>query len=326
MVPRQLLLGIRAALWLLLHSDWDVLHIIGPTYASLLPACAARLRRRPVLTKTTLLAPVPSGAAGPGLGLFRLVRRWTYRLSAAVVALSPALVEEVRREAGNGPRVVELPNGVDTDVFRPGTPAERAVAREALGVASDAFLIACCGEVHRRKRPAVLVAAACRMRHRPVHVVLAGPGGNDRAYEAELQEAIAKCPAGVTVTRTGTLPFDKVAELLRAADTFALTSANEGMPNSLLEAMASQLACVASDIPGSRDVLRHGGGRLFPLDDPEALAALLDELAGDPAARSRLAAEARAVVMEHFSIGSVADRYLAIYGRLLAGRRSRPPR
>ena len=92
---------------------------------------------------------------------------------------------------------------------------------------------------------------------------------------------------------------------------------------SSLEAMASRLPCVASDIPGSRDVLRHGGGRLVPLDDAGALAAVLDELAADPAASERLAAEARAVIERHFSLDSVAERYLATYRELLAAA---PPR
>ncbi len=322
-VARQLVLGLRASAWMLVHSRWDVLHIIGPTYAALLPACVARIRGRVVVTKTTLLAPVPGAARGRGLGALRLVRGWIYRLSDAVVALSEALENEVRRDAGEAPRVEKLPNGVDLDVFRRGTPEECGSLRRALGVAPDAFLIASCGEIHRRKRPGVLVEAASRMQRRPIHVILAGPSGNDREYELEIEEAIAKCPDHVAVTLMGTLAFNQVADLLRAADAFALTSASEGMPNSLLEAMASSLACVASDIPGSRDVLSHGGGRLVPLDDVDALAKVLDELADDPAMRHRLGSEARAVIAEHFSIDSVAERYLAVYRDLLATRRSR---
>jgi glycosyltransferase involved in cell wall biosynthesis len=319
-LPRQIVFGIRAALWLLVRSDWDVLHLIGPTYAALLPTCVARLRGRSVLTKTTLLAPTPGAVPTPGLGFLRSVRGWIYQLSGAVVALSEALEEEVRREGGGRPAVHRLPNGVDRAIFHPGSPAEREATRRELGVPKDAFLIASCGEIHRRKRPGVLVEAASRMQRRPAHIVLAGPSGNDPEYEAELREVIGKCPEGVTVARTGTIPVEQVAALLRASDVFVLTSASEGMPNSLLEAMATGLPCVASDIPGSRDVLSRGGGLLVPLDDPAALAAALDQIVADPAVGARLAAEALAVVEAEYSIDRVAERYLAIYRELIGDR------
>lgn len=314
---RQLALGVRAAARLLASSDWDVLHLIGPSYAALLPACAARLRGRPVLTKTTLLASDKSRPRSPGVPLLQRVRGWVYRLSGAIVALSDALVQEVRREAGPDARIVQLPNGVDLEFFRPGSPAERKEARRGFGIAEDAFAIACCGEIHRRKRAAVVVAAAGRMQRQPVHVVLAGPSGNDPGYDAEVEAAVAACPPSVTVSRTGTIPSERIAELLRAADAFVLASRSEGMPNSLLEAMASGVASLASDIPGSRDVLAHGGGRLFPLDDVPTLAAQLDDLARDEALREQLGAEGRAVVAARFSLASVAGRYLALYRELL---------
>jgi glycosyltransferase involved in cell wall biosynthesis len=317
---RELVLGLVAAGRLLTSSDWDLLHLIGPSYAALPPACVARLRGRPVLTKTTLLASATSPPSA-GAQLLKRVRRWIYRLSGAVVALSEALEEEVRREAGPGPAVVPLPNGVDPGVFGPGSPAERKEARRGFGIREDEFVIASCGELQVRKRPTTLVKAAGLMKHRPVHVVLAGPSGNDPSYELQLQGAIARCSEGVRITRTGTLASERVRDLLRAADAFTLPSSYEGMPNSLLEAMATGLACVASDIPGSRDVLRHGGGRLVPLDDERALAEALDELASDPDLRDRLGAEARAVVADRFSLESVARRYLAIYGDLMRGSR-----
>jgi glycosyltransferase involved in cell wall biosynthesis len=321
---RQLVLGARAAWRLLRSSDWDVLHLIGPSYAALLPACVARVRGRPVLTKTTLLAADGGRAANPGVPLLRRVRRWIYRMSGAVVALSDALERQVREEAGDGVRIAKLPNGVDLDFFRPGSPAERKEARRTFSIADDAFAIACCGEIHRRKRAAVVVAAAGRMRHQPTHVVLAGPSGNDPDYDRELEQAIAACPQGVAVSRTGTVPPERIAELLRAADAFVLASRSEGMPNSLLEAMASGVASVASDIPGSRDVLQHGGGRLFPLDDVDGLAQVLDGLAGDAARREQLATEGRAVVAERFSLESVAARYLALYRELTGPPRGAP--
>ena len=118
----------------------------------------------------------------------------------------------------------------------------------------------------------------------------------------------------------GSLEPDRLARLQRAADLYVLMSRAEGLPNALLEAMATGLACVASDIPGSADVLADGGGVLVPLDDDTALVAELDRLAGDAAERGRLGREARQIILGRYSFDSIAARYRDVYDELLSER------
>ena len=95
----------------------------------------------------------------------------------------------------------------------------------------------------------------------------------------------------------------------------------EGLSNSLLEAMARGLPCVASDIPPNRDVLDQGScGLLAPLDAPAAWAAELLRLAGDRELAARLGSAARARVEERYAIGRVADQCLDLYERHRAVR------
>jgi glycosyltransferase involved in cell wall biosynthesis len=117
-----------------------------------------------------------------------------------------------------------------------------------------------------------------------------------------------------------------MAELYRAADVFVLASRAEGLPNALLEAMASGLACVATDIPGSRDALAHGGGLLVAAEDRDALARAIDGLAGNAPERSRLGAQARRVIEERYALGRVAERYLELYAGLLGAGSPEPAR
>ena len=315
----SLLLGLRAAVWLLLHSDWELLHVHGLYYYGVLPALAARLRRRRVLAKTTLAeAALPAGAPLQA----RLTRR-VYRRCDAVVALSSALEGALQRDGGFTGRILKIPNGVDTETFWPADAAAREAARGALGLPGDALIIVSVGRLEARKNLVGLVEAAARMRRRPLCVVLAGPPSPEPADNAALDRAIAALPAGVEVRRLGRVPTAALAELLRAADVFGFPSREEGMPNALLEAMASGLACVASDIPGSRDVLAEGGGILVPPGDGEALARALDALAADADERSRLGAEAVRIVERHYAIARVAERYVETY-RDLGLRSPRP--
>ena len=101
---------------------------------------------------------------------------------------------------------------------------------------------------------------------------------------------------------------------------FALPSVAEGMSNSLLEAMATALPCVASDIGGNQDLLGPGGaGVLVAGASPGDWAGALIGLLNDPDRRRRLGTAARRRVDEEFEIGRVVGRYVALYRRPARG-------
>jgi glycosyltransferase involved in cell wall biosynthesis len=313
---RKFVLGLRAAWWLLTRSGWDVLHLHGFNYWAILPSLVARLRRRPVLVKTTI-------ALGTPQRLFGIPQRLitaTFRRCDAIVALSGAIEQDLRRDERCRARILRIANGADGDAFHPRTRDERLAARERLGLPSDAFIVVAVGQLNERKNVVGLLEAAGRLSHRPVCVVLAGPPSDFPEVRERVDRAIAALPDGVDARKLGHLPAERIPEILGAADVFVLNSRSEGMPNSLLEGMATGLACVSTDIPGSRDVLADGGGVMVPVDDPDALARELERLAADPDERSRLGAEARRVIGRSFSIAAVARRYAETYAELLAER------
>ena len=235
------------------------------------------------------------------------------------------IVQVLRSRKNVHAEILQIRNGVDTENFRPAVGDEREAAREAFGLPQDAFVIVTCSMLYPRKNVIALVRAAARMRTRPVCVVMAGPRGPDADYLAELDGAIEELPEGVEVRLLGSLAPERLGELQRGADLYALVSRAEGLPNALLEGMATGLPCVATDIPGSADVLADGGGLLVPLDDDVRLAALFDELAADAHERSRLGREARKLVEERYSFERIAERYRALYDRLLTPPESRGP-
>lgn len=316
---RNVLLSIRAGWWLLAHSDWDLLHVSGFSYFGVLPLLVAKLKRRPVLIKTTVLG--RNGAFNPGGSWLARKVLATYERADAIVALSQALEDALHRDPRLRARVLQIPNGVDTELFRPAADGERERARIAFDLPRGSFVIVTCSMLCPRKDEIALVRAAAAMRTRPLCLAMVGPAGPDQEYLAALDAEIAGLPADVDVRLLGSLDPERLAELQRAADVHVLMSRAEGLPNALLEGMSGGLACVASDIPGSKDVLAQGGGWLVPLDDDARLAAELDRLADDPALRRRLGMEARAMIEERFSFASIADRYLALYEDLV-GRAS----
>ena len=114
------------------------------------------------------------------------------------------------------------------------------------------------------------------------------------------------------VVFAGLVPYERIPEELRGADVFALPSLQEGLPLSLLEAMASGLPVVASAVGGIPAVVRDGDdGFLVPAGDVAALGAALVRLANDPVRRARLGEAARRAA-QAWSWNSIWERHEAL--------------
>lgn len=111
----------------------------------------------------------------------------------------------------------------------------------------------------------------------------------------------------------------EIGDLLRDSAIYCCPSIwNDPFPLSVLEAMASGLALVASAVGGIPEALAYGGGLLVPPENPEALAEALTRVVNDPVLRQKLAADARQSFQEHFSWSDVRRQYEAILPELLA--------
>jgi glycosyltransferase involved in cell wall biosynthesis len=113
-----------------------------------------------------------------------------------------------------------------------------------------------------------------------------------------------------------------VPDQLARADAFVLPSVNENLPLALIEAMGAGLACVASRVGGVEELLGGGAGLLVRPGDPDALATAMAALADEPALAPALGRAAAGAARRRFSIGACADAHLALWSRLLGGRRS----
>jgi len=113
-------------------------------------------------------------------------------------------------------------------------------------------------------------------------------------------------------------PYSDVARIMRGLDLFVLPSLGEGISNTILEAMASGLPVVATDVGGNPELLQEGRtGSLVPAADPRAMAEAMLRYCGSPAECARQGAEARRTVEEKFSMGAMVNNYIAVYDRAL---------
>ncbi len=214
-----------------------------------------------------------------------------------------------------------LGNGIDLSRFGQLDAGEhRARLRAEWGVGPGDIVCGAVGRLVWEKGYRELFTAARALRdHQPrIHFVIVG--GLDAAKSDQLSNAdLDRIQSESDIRFLGMR--DDVEHLYHAMDLYVLASYREGFPRSAMEAAASGLPIIATDIRGCRQVVDHGAtGRLVPPADPVALTAAIQALADDPEARATLAAGARAKAVAEFDDRRSIEITLATYDRLLAAR------
>lgn len=219
------------------------------------------------------------------------------RLSTRVLAVSRSVEEfNLRVEAISAEKVTYLPNSVDLAEFSPADEAARRAARERLGLPGDAFIIGGVGRLTPQKNFGLLLDAAQPLLDENSLVALFGSGP---------EESTLRGRAGGGVRFHGTIT-DRTA-IYHALDVMVLPSRFEGLPMTVLEAMASGVPVVASAVDGVREIAADGKNALLaPSENVAAFRAAILRLREDAALRSSLAAAARALVESRFDARKLA--------------------
>jgi glycosyltransferase involved in cell wall biosynthesis len=239
--------------------------------------------------------------------------RLTDRLSDVTTNCSEAAVASfVAKGAAPPGRIRLLPNGVDTVRFSP-DPSARARTRAQLGLGDRFVWIAVGRLIAQKDLPNLLDAAREALTGDDLLLLV---GGGDLA-EA-LPGWVAARGLGDRVRILGVR--EDIAELLRAADAYVMSSAWEGLPIVLLEAASTGLPIVATRVGGNADVVVDGvTGALVPPGNAAALAAAMRETQALSARdRAERGARGRQRVVEGYGIDAVTDHWLALYREVLA--------
>ncbi|HEX6810786.1 MAG TPA: glycosyltransferase family 4 protein [Planctomycetota bacterium] len=295
------------------RHEYDVIHCHALTF---LAACCARIGRilkKPVVVKVATERDVREYHANRSLH-FRLFFRWLKRAD-RLLCLSESIQREAIACGFRSEQAVIAPNGVDTERFAPATAARRAEARTAAGVGNE-FCLLFVGRLVQRKGVDVLLRAlAASQRARSSRLLVVGEG----AERAQLEQLAKELGIESQVQFLG--EHADMAPFLACADAFVFPSRLEGLPNALLEAMASGLPSIATRIGGCLDVMTEQSGLLVPPDDVPALTVAIDSLAADAGRRAELAAAGRQRVLDHFAFSITAAQLQQIYREAAAGKR-----
>ena len=233
---------------------------------------------------------------------------------------NPEDIVTLRRLGVPARKLELLGNGVDLDRFRPRrSAAEVEKARLSLGVDGAGIVVGTVGRLVWQKGFRELFAAARHLRTiRPeVVFVIVGPEDDAKGDALDADDIAA-------ATSIGNVVFaghrDDVEDLYAGFDLFVLPSYREGFPRSAMEAAASGVPVIATDIRGCRQAVEHGiTGRLVPLGDVNALVVAVADLAVAPSIRLAMSSEARRKAEADFddqAAYAVIDKTLDAYRRL----------
>jgi glycosyltransferase involved in cell wall biosynthesis len=232
-----------------------------------------------------------SSTAGRVHPVYLALERLLSHLPASIVACSPSEAALVERYLKRRPLVVS--NGIALDAIRPrDTPA-----------AGRTLTLGTAGRISLARHPDFFARIATRMAGRGLRFVWLG-GGEPEA-ERKLREA------GVEVT--GWLPHAKLLELLAGLDIYLQPSLWEGLPVAVMEAMATGLPVVATDIVGNRDLVQHGRTGWLATSEDEFVAGI-ERLAADAALRGSCGNAGREYVRHRHSTHSMMQQLYQVYG------------
>lgn len=250
------------------------------------------------------------GAAQP-----RSRGEWLYRRSMWRTDVVAAVCEAARaRFAAQGvrprARLLAVPNGIRVETFAAANEERRAALRNVLGLAPGTRIVGTVGRLNPVKDQAMLLRAFTQAHAEAADTALVLVG--DGALRADLQAQAAASGAGDAVHFLG--DRGDVRHLLQGFDVFALSSRSEGYSMALLEACASGLPIVATDVGGNREiVVDDRNGVIVPAAETTAFSTALLGLLRDPARAQRLGMAGRDWALREASVQAMAARYDALY-------------
>ncbi len=274
---------------------------------------------RPLVPRARLLATAHGWTLdNRRMNIYNQLDRLVLRRFDHVIAVSGATRERMVRAGIPDRRITLLYNGIDLNVWRPpGGEVDRISVRRALGLPVDGPLVGFIGRLSPEKQVSVALEAVrlARERHPGLHLVVVGDG----AAESDLPGMVRRKGLEGVVHALG---YRRVTpEWYHALDVYLMSSRTEGLPNTLLEAMACGCPSVVTAVGGIPELVGSSGGVLLcPSGDAACLARGVSVVVEEPGRGVRMGEAARRRVEEAFSFEARLRAIEGLYESLARGR------
>lgn len=307
------------------YQRFDLLHALSSFHHSIVGIEAAIRLGLPTSLFVSIKGGglVSKGGLNGRLGVYGRRQKVARNIS-GIVALSAEIEQELLALGIQEKRIVRIPNFADTKKYQPADPAVKRALREELGV-EDIPTVAFVGRLSERKRPKLLVQAIKTLRDKgtSVQLVFIGPKSDDDPYIAGIIRYIADHKLEREVIFTGFATT--VEKWLQASDVFSLPSKNEGMPASVVEAMACGLPSVVTPFSSARELVGESWQGVILSEEPcveetaDAIETCLSSLI-----QQDLIARRRQRALDKYSLAAVAKMHSDMFSKIVSGQDPRP--
>jgi len=295
---------------------FDIVHSHGAYFCNSFIGPLCRLFGKKSIVKVSLSN---NDLYGLGEGRRGRFHKWFLSMVDRYVSISSEITEELKYKGFPLERIREIPNGVDIYRFYPSTPEEKTFLRKKMGLPAEGPMILYVGGISERKNIKWFVQQWDLLsKEYPGFVLILGPvSREDRSRVLyEMVKAYEKKLNGRLFVRSFT---QEIEQYYRMSDIFVLPSKNEGMPNVLLEAMASGLPCVANNVSGAKDLINGHNGLLFEVENPLSFKNALRQML-NPLIRIEMGRRARQTIEDGYRIEGIAQKYVNLYKEVLGER------
>lgn len=234
---------------------------------------------------------------GRGKILIRNIERFAYRIADAAITSSQSNFNYVEQNY-HPHNHIHIPNYVETDIFKPSN-----------GINKKKGSICFIGRLSQEKNLLALLEA---LKGLPYTINLIGSG----EQKGQLEEFANR--NGINASFLGNIPNHELPRILNEHELFILPSLWEGMPKTLLEAMACGLPAIGTKIDGTKEVIEHGKNGILCDTDSNSIRQAIMSVMGDEGLKQTLGKKARETIEQRFSIEKLADKELRLYAQLLA--------
>lgn len=301
------------------RERFTIVHTHTPK-PGLLGQIAARLARVPLVINTIHGFYFHDGMPAHWHRFYITMERIAARCSDSILSQNSEDIQTAIREKICPPaRIQYLGNGIDVERFDRDKidPQRLAEMRRELGLPLAAPVVGFVGRLVAEKGINELLGAAeiILREHPDARFLLVGPMDHEKrdAVSADLAQRYGVGNACIFTGMRNDMP-----ELYALMDIFVLPSHREGFPRSPMEASATGVPCVVTDVRGCREAVEHNrNGLIVPLGDVRALANSILVLLNDPLRARQLGATGRRIALERFNEQLVFEKVKAEYGRLL---------
>ena len=304
-IGKKRLAGLLALRKLLIRQPFDVINTHSSTDSWLAAIACATLKGSPPIVRTRHVS-TPLGN--------RPTTRWLYdRAASCVVTTGEKLKQQLIDESGlKRVPIVSIPTGIDSERFR---PANRIAARARLGLPVSGFFVGIVATLRSWKGHRFLIDAFARIRQAQDRLLIVGDGPMLEPLTQQVKDA------GLTEVVVFAGQQHEPEHWYPAFDVMCMPSyANEGVPQSLMQAMMCGLPCVTCDVGAIAEIARHESTALLvEPQNSEAIAAALVRLRQDPGLGQSLGNSAREWVLERHSFSRMCDDMEAVFRAVSSG-------